>query len=247
MKTKLNFCTFILLIIFSATVINGCREAETPVNTLSKKEIIQGWELLFDGKSTEHWRGYNKSDFPEYGWIIDNDAIFCQHSNMGEAGWGGDIITRKRYSNFELKIDWKVDKAANSGVLYLVTEISNEPAWYNAIEMQVLDGENYPIDLDPVQLAGSAYDLVPANPQNVKPYGEWNQARIIVNNGKVEHWQNGAKVATFTIWTPEWEEMVKKSKFKDYPGFLNMSKEGYIALQDHGGGVWYRNIKIREL
>lgn len=153
----------------------------------------------------------------------------------------------KTVHNFELKADWKVDKAANSGILYLVTEVPGEPAWHNAIELQVLDGANYPMELEPVQLSGSAYDLVAADPQTVKPYGQWNHVCIIVNNGKVEHWQNGKKVAAFTIWTQEWEEMVKKSKFKDYPGFLNLSKDGYIALQDHGGGVWYRNIKIKEL
>ena len=113
--------------------------------------------------------------------------------------------------------------------------------------MQILDDENFPMELKPAQLAGSAYDLVAANPKTVKPFGEWNQIRIIVNKGHVEHWQNGKKVAEYNLWTPEWEKMVMNSKFKDYPEFLNMAKEGYIGLQDHGGGVWFRNIKIKEL
>ena len=227
--------------------LNSCSVKEAPLNTLSKSEIKQGWQLLFDGKTTNGWRGYNKKVFPESGWGVKDGVLFCLASDRGEAGNGGDIITEKKYSNFELKLEWKISKAGNSGVMYLATELPGEPAWHAAPEMQILDGANFPMELKPSQLSGSAYDLVAADPQTVKPYGQWNQIKIVVNNGIVEHWQNGKMVVKYTLWTPEWKEMVGKSKFHEYPEFLNMSKEGYICLQDHGGGAWFRNIKIREL
>ncbi|MGQ8335480.1 3-keto-disaccharide hydrolase [Sunxiuqinia sp. A32] len=243
MKTISKF----LLALFLISIFFGCQEKEVPVNTLSKSEIKDGWELLFDGHSMDQWRGYHKSDLPEIGWGIQDNAIFCGASDMGEAGSGGDLITREMYSNFDLKLEWKINKAGNSGILYLVTEIPDEPAWHGAIEMQILDAVDFPMELKPAQLSGSAYDLVAANPDNVKPFGEWNQIEIIVDNGHVEQWQNGAKVAEYTLWTPEWEAMVMESKFKDYPEFLYMSKDGFIGLQDHGGGAWFRNIKIKKL
>ena len=237
----------IVLLLFLTFGFTSCVEKEVPLNTLSKKEIKEGWQLLFDGKTTNGWRGYNKEAFPEFGWAVEDGILACVPSGRGEAGSGGDIITKKKYSNFELKLEWKIAKAGNSGIMYLVTELPGEPAWHSGPEMQILDGANFPIELKPAQLSGSAYDLIPANPQTVKPYGEWNQIKIVVDHGKVEHWQNGKMVATYTLWTPEWKAMVEKSKFKEYPEFLNMSKEGYICLQDHGGGVWFRNIKIKEL
>lgn len=242
---KTNYLVMLLISAFFG--LNSCSVKEAPLNTLSKKEIKEGWQLLFDGKTTSGWRGYNKKAFPKSGWGVKDGALFCLASDRGEAGSGGDIITEKKFSNFELKLEWKIAKAGNSGVMYLVTELPGEPAWHAAPEMQILDGANFPIELKPSQLSGSAYDLVAADPQTVKPYGEWNQIKIVVDNGKVEHWQNGKMVAKYTLWTPEWKEMVEKSKFSKYPEFLNMSKDGYICLQDHGGGAWFRNIKIREL
>ena len=237
-------------ILITATVLLGliaCTPKETPLNTLTKKEVKEGWQLLFDGQTTQGWRGYNQDKFPEFGWAVKDGILFCEESGRGEAGSGGDIITEKKFSNFELTLEWKIAKAGNSGILYLVTELPGQAIWHGAPEMQILDGDNFPMELTPAQLSGSAYDLVPASPQNVKPFGEWNSIRIIVNNGNVEHWQNGEKVAAYTLWTTEWEQMVMNSKFSDYPEFLNMSKDGHIGIQDHGGGAWFRNIKIREL
>lgn len=242
---KRNYSILVLVAVLFG--IMACSEKEPALNTLSKKEIKEGWQLLFDGTTTNGWRGYNKDKFPESGWAIKDGILFCEESGRGEAGSGGDIITEKKFSNFELKLEWKIAKAGNSGVLYLVTELPDQAIWHAAPEMQILDGENFPMELQPVQLSGSIYDLVAANPQTVKPFGEWNQIKIVVDNGKIEHWQNGKMVATCTLWSPEWNEMVMNSKFKDYPEFLDMSKEGHIGLQDHGGGAWFRNIKIKEL
>ena len=140
---------------------------------LSQAEIKGGWELLFDGKGTEHWRGYCKDDFPEQGWRVVDGCLQVIGSGAGATGAGGDIITRKKYSNFELKLDWKVEKGGNSGIFYLAQERCGEgggPIWKSAPEMQILDNENHPdakLGKDGNRQAGALYDLIPARPQNI--------------------------------------------------------------------------------
>ena len=137
---------------------------------------------------------------------------------------------------------------ANSGIFYNVREVPGKPIYYAAPEIQVLDNVDASDNKLPSHLAGSLYDILPADPKTVKPTGEWNTIVIHVKDGKVTHTQNGVKVVEYTLWTPEWDAMVAKSKFKDFPGWTEgISKDGYIGLQDHGFPVWFRNIKIREL
>jgi hypothetical protein len=227
-------------------------EPEGP-NQLSQAEIDDGWTLLFDGQSTEHWRGYCKEEFPEEGWRIDQGNLQVIGSGTGEAGGGGDIITRKKYRNFELKLDWKLEKGGNSGIFYLAQEKCGEeggPIWKYAPEMQLLDNENHPdarLGKDGNRRAGALYDMIPAKPQNAKPFGEWNSVRILVYQGTVVHSQNGEDVLEYHLWTDDWKKMVQESKFSEYPEFLDVAKEGHIGLQDHGNNVWFRNIKIKEL
>lgn len=247
MKKLFNYLLMFVLAVIICFVYVSCGQQETSPNTLTKKEIKEGWQLLFDGTTTNGWRGYNQKSFPEYGWTVENGILRCLASGRGEAGSGGDIITEKKFKNFEFKLEWKIAKAGNSGIMYLVTELPGQPAWHGAPEMQILDGKNFPSELKLNQLSGSLYDLVAADPQNVKLFGEWNQIKILVNNGNVEHWQNGEMVASYQLWTSEWEDMVNNSKFKDYPEFLNLASEGHICIQDHGCDVWFKNIKIREL
>lgn len=218
-------------------------------NTLTQAEIDAGWQLLFDGKSTEHWRGYNKQEFPE-GWEVIDGTLHVIGSGRGEAGGGGDIITKKQYGNFELALEWMVSKGGNSGIFYLAKEIPGEPIWKNAPEMQILDNINHPdarLGIQGNRQAGALYDLIPAEPQTAKPAGEWNQVKIMVYKGTVVHWMNGQKVLEYHLWTDDWKNMVANSKFKDYDDFINTAKIGHIGLQDHGDDVWFRNIKIREL
>ena len=222
-------------------------------NTLSAQEAAQGWILLFNGKSGEGWRGVNKTEFPA-GWIVEDGTLKCVGSGMGEAGAanGGDILyAGRKFSNFNLKIEWKISKGGNSGIFYLGDEVKGKEIWRSAPEFQVLDNDNHPDALlgkDGNRMAGSLYDLIPAKPQNTKPFGEWNSAEIICYQGTVVHKQNGATIVEYHLWTPEWNEMVKNSKFPSYnPDWAKVPKEGYIALQDHGNDVWYRNIKIRPL
>ncbi len=223
---------------------------EVQQNTLSQAEIDEGWELLFDGKSTAHWRGYQKEGFPEKGWIIEDGTLKVISSGRGEAGGGGDIITQKKYKNFEFAVDWKVSEGGNSGIFYLAQEKPDQPIWKSAPEMQILDNDKHPdakLGVDGNRMAGALYDLIPGNKDVVNPAGEWNSVKVMVYKGTVVHWVNGVQVLEYHLWTDDWNQMVLNSKFKDYEDFLNTAEEGYIGLQDHGDDVWFRNIKIKEL
>jgi len=215
-------------------------------NTLSEDEETYGWELLFDGTSTEHWKGYNKATFPEKGWKVEDGMLIVMKSGTG-AGHGGDIVTIDKYENFELTIDFMLTDTANSGIFYMVSEVEGSAIWHNAPEYQVLDDSRYAeMGSTNVHFTAGNYDIHPAETDYKKPMGEWNTARLILNNGHVEHWLNGNKVVEYDLWTPEWEAQVKASKFKDYPGY-GRTKNGQIGLQDHGHEVKFRNLKIRSI
>jgi len=221
---------------------------EELINALTQEEIDEGWVLLFDGETSNGWRGYNKETFPEEGWEIKDGMLRCIDSGRGEAGGkGGDIITEKKYRWFEFKLEWKIAEGGNSGILYLAQEKPDQPIWKSAPEMQILDNEGHPVGADAIHQAGALYDLIPAEPQNAKPANEWNKVKIFIKEGLVQHWQNGEKVVEYHLWTLDWKKMVINSKFKDYPDFVEPAEEGHIGLQDHGNDVWYRNIKIKEL
>jgi hypothetical protein len=219
-------------------------------NELSNKEKKEGWILLFNGKDFTGWRQCNSTEMAK-NWVIDNGAMkvfTAEGKNPGE-GSGGDILYGvKKFKNFELSVDWKTSKMGNSGIFYDVREVPGKPIYYAAPEVQILDNVDATDNKIPSHLAGSLYDMIAADPKTVKPAGEWNTCVIRVKNGKVTHTMNGVKVVEYELWTPKWDEMVAKSKFKDFPGFTEgISKEGFIGLQDHGYTIWFRNIKIREL
>jgi hypothetical protein len=240
---------FIFSISCKSTKVGGSKAG---ANKLTKQEIEEGWVLLFDGETNNGWKGYNRSDFPG-GWEIVDGTLHCKGSGQGEAGSndGGDIVTTKEFSNFRLKLEWKISEGGNSGIFYLGKE---DPKWgkiyHTAPEMQVLDNEKHPdarAGKDGNRQAGSLYDLIPAVPQNAKPVGEWNTVEIEVFKGSVWHRQNGKTVLEYHLWTDEWNKMVAGSKFPGLnPDWANVAKSGVIALQDHGDDVWYRNIKILE-
>jgi len=221
-----------------------------PNNSLTAEEQAQGYVMIFDGKTTAGWRGYNQPAFPDSGWVVEDNTLRCIGSGLGEAGGkGGDIIYDQKFKDFTLKLEWKISPGGNSGIFYLGQEIPDEAVWKSALEMQVLDNVLHvdaQLGKDRNRQAGSLYDLIPAVPQNAKPVGEWNQVEIMVYQGTVVHKQNGEAVLEYHLATPDWDKMIKNSKFKDFTEFGKYI-EGYISLQDHGNDVWYRNIKIRKM
>jgi alpha-3'-ketoglucosidase len=218
-----------------------------PHNILSDEEKAEGWQLLFDGVTTTGWRGYNKATFPTKGWEVKNGELHVIKSGTEEEGFGGDIITTESFENFDLTLEYMLTDSSNSGILYLVKEEPDQAIWYNAPEYQILDNETYKtMGATNLHFTAANYDLHPATTDYTKPKGEWNQVKIIVNKGHVEHWLNGNKVVEYELWSPEWETLVQKSKFKDYPNY-GKNKKGPIGLQDHGHLVRYRDIKIKRL
>ena len=159
----------------------------------------------------------------------------------------GDLVTNAEYQDYEFAVEWQIDPCGNSGIIFSVVEDSKYDNTYNTgPEMQVLDNTCHPDAKIIKHRAGDLYDLISCSKETVKPAGEWNQARIVSKNSNMEFWLNGTKVVAFTMHNQAWDEMVAKSKFSSMPAF-GKAKKGHIALQDHGDGVRYRNIKIREL
>jgi len=245
MKKQLSFLTLLTLSAILLQPLNGQKP-----NTLTNEEKKEGWILLFNGSDFDGWRQCNGTAMPD-NWKLDDHAmmVFTGEGKDPGSGAGGDILyAEKKFRNFELSIDWKASKMANSGIFFNVREVPGKPIYYAAPEIQVLDNEHATDNKVASHLAGSLYDMIAADPATVNPAGEWNTIVVRVEEGKVTHTQNGVKVVEYELWTPEWDELVANSKFKDFPGFTEgISREGYIGLQDHGYPVWFRNIKIREL
>jgi hypothetical protein len=240
----------ILLSLCIAAMMITLSSAAQKLNTLSENEKKAGWVLLFNGKDFTGWRQCNGTEMPK-NWIIEDNAMKVVTGEGKKPGQGsnGDIVfATKKFKNIELSLDWKASKMANSGIFFNVREVPGQPVYYAAPEIQVLDNVEATDNKIPSHLAGSLYDMIAADPKTVNPAGEWNTIVIRVQDGKVTHIQNGVKVVEYTMWTPEWDAAVAKSKFKTFPGWTEgIAKEGYIGLQDHGYPVWFRNIKIREL
>lgn len=243
---------------------------EKPQIDLSKfAKDKDGFITIFDGKTFEGWRGYGKDAVPGK-WTIDQGAIKFNGTGGGEAQdkEGGDIIFAHKFKNFELTFDWKVAKGSNSGVFFLAQEIETtndkgekrmEPIYISSPEYQILDNANHPdakMGKDNNRQSASLYDMIPAVPQNSKPFGEWNTGKIMVYKGTVVHGQNGENVVEYHLWTPQWTELLQASKFSQekWPLAFELlnnlggtNREGYIGFQDHGDDVWFRDIKIKIL
>ncbi len=233
----------------SATESNSVSSQTATHNTLSAEEAAAGWQLLFDGTTTQGWRGYNRETFPTRGWRVEEGELVVEHSGTEEAGFGGDIITLEEFENFELSVDFLLTDTANSGIFYRVIEQPDTPIWHNAPEFQLLDDATY-IDMSGTDMAthltGDNYDLHVATTRPTNPIGEWNTARVVVDDARVEHWLNGEKTVEYELWSDDWAARVAVSKFAEYPAY-GQTKRGAVGLQDHGHMVRFRNIKIRKL
>ncbi len=234
----MKYCLLLLLFVVGTTQLMAQN------NTLSAQEKKDGWELLFDGKTTKGWRNYNSKEIGA-AWKIDDESLHLDRSNKEVKG--GDIITDGEYENYELTYDWKISKCGNSGLIFDVVESEkNKYVWHTGPEMQVLDNECHPDAKIIKHRAGDLYDLISCATETVKPAEQWNTAKIISKDSHYEFYLNGTKVVEFTMHTPEWDAMVAASKFKNMPDF-GKAKKGHFALQDHGDPVWFRNIKIKKL
>ncbi len=212
-------------------------DVDATMNRLTDQERADGWRLLFDGESLEHWRGFGRDDLPD-GWA-------ARDGMLTRVGPGGDIITRETFDDFELVAEWRVESGGNSGILYRGDELADY-IYKTAPEMQVLDDAGHTDGGSPLTSAGAVYGLYPAPRGVVQPAGEWNHARIVADGAHVEHWLNGEKVAEYEQGSEEWDRLVAESKFAQWPRFGTL-REGHIGLQDHGDRVEYRNLKIRPI
>ncbi len=209
------------------------------VNELTAAERAAGWRLLFDGQSTRGWRSFKKSTFPEKGWVVANGCL----KHLARGG-GGDIITDASFGDFELVWEWRLAPGANSGVKYFVTETRASALGH---EYQLVAPQHPEAVAEPTKhVTGSFYDVWPTRtPVRLRPPGEFNESRILVRGTRVEHWLNGEKVLEYELGSAALKAAVAASKFRDVPGFGEKVR-GHILLQDHGGEVWFRNLKIRE-
>lgn len=222
----------------------------TPVaGMLTEQEQKDGWEMLFDGKSTKGWHIYgNKSNGAA--WKATDGVLWLDTSNKvnRKIEGGGDLVTDNEYDNFHLKLDWKISKNGNSGIIFFVSEdtAKYKHSYETGPEMQVLDNDGHPDGKIAKHRSGDLYDLIAVSKETVHPVGEWNNVEIKSDKGKLDFWLNGEHVVSTTMWDDNWTKLIGASKFKQWPGFGTF-KKGKIALQDHDNNVSFRNIKLLKL
>ena len=244
MKMKLMIALVLVVACAVATM------AQDMNNQLSKAEQKEGWKQLFDGKTLTGWRGFHSQTAPT-GWNVADGCISKPKTTSENRQGGGDLITVDQFENFELSIEWKLEKGGNSGIKYLVSE-NLPPTGRSGVsfEYQVLDDDNHPDAKQGIagnRTSGSLYDLIPASKdKKLKPVGEFNQTRIVVKGNHIEHWLNGVKTVEFDRSSDSYKKHLAESKFNTTKGF-GEAKQGHILLQDHSDQVWFRNIKIRAL
>ena len=196
------------------------------------------WTVLFDGKNTDQWQDYKGGPVKD-AWAVQDGSLTLTK------GGGGNIATKKQYSDFEFAFEWKVSPGGNSGIIYLSRPGDNAP-YMSGPEYQILDDDKHRDGKNPKTSAGALYALIAADGKKLNDVGEWNTGRIVKRGKHLEHWVNGKKVVETTLHTDKWNKMVAESKFSKWSQF-GKSAKGHIVLQDHGDQIWYRNMKIREL
>lgn len=243
----------LLFLVLGITFFCGCKnevnknnETQNETPSVSSTENIAEI-VLFDGSSTEGWRVFNGSIFPE-NWSVEDGALKCDGTAATVENGGDLIYGAKEFENFELSLEWKISSGGNSGIFYHVVEGEKYYAPYQTgPEYQILDDLGFP-DLNSLELSGADYAMYPAasSKKTTKPAGEWNTSKIVFTPTQAEHWINGQKVVEFVPWSEDWNAKKAGSKWNSEANY-GAAKSGLIGLQDHGQVVWYRNIKIKEL
>ena len=218
-----------------------------PLYELSPQEIEEGWQLLFDGRTLDGWRGYGLEGLPA-GWQVDDGVVHLSvadvHLSVAE-GERADLLTEAVFESFDLKLEWAVAAGGNSGIFFHVSE-DHRRSYETGPEYQILDNAGHRDGAEPQTSAGSNYALHAPSRDLTRPLGEFNEARIRVQGDRVEHWLNGEKILEYKLWDEDWEERVEASKFAAMPGY-GLNKTGHIVLQDHGDEIWFRSIRILPL
>ncbi len=244
--------TRLLLAAVGACLLAACRRAPAPDGAMTDEQRIQGaidaisapravtgqWTPLFDGRTLAGWHVFKAPGQPPTGWAVVDGAIT-------RTGRGGDLVTDALYENFELELEWRVQPGGNSGIFYRI-DPAGEVTYHSAPEMQVLDDARHADGRSELTSAGAVYGLYPAPRGIVKPAGEWNAARLVVNGAHVEHWLNGTRVASYELWSRDWEARVQASKFAAWPTYGRI-RRGHVGLQDHGDPVAFRHLRIKVL
>ena len=219
---------------------------EAPQAEGSSQVTAGDWTVLFNGENLDGWRSFGESA-PHPAWMVEDGAIMLNVDEGTEETTGGDLITEDQYENFELELEWKISEGGNSGIFFGVQEIGEQDVAYETgIEMQVLDDGRHVDGKTPETSAGACYALYAPTQKTLRPVGEYNQVRLIVKDGNVEHWLNGQKIVQYVVGSDDWNKRVANSKFADWQHFARYRK-GHIGLQDHSDRVWFRNIRIRLL
>ncbi|MFC2129789.1 DUF1080 domain-containing protein [Bacteroidota bacterium] len=248
MKSKFLIYPFVLLLclVFSckSSVQNNKQETEKKpeYNVLSEEESKEGWQLLFDGKTSNGWRNFNGDILS--GWIVEDGCLV----GLGKGGdIGGDIVSTGQYKYFILSWDWKLGPMGNSGVMYHVLEGEKYKAPYETgPEYQMIDDDNYEFVLEDWQKTASDYAMYVADSTKTLNVGEWNSSKIVYSSEKAEYWLNGEKVVEFVPGSDDWKQRRNSGKWDQYPDY-GLAETGHLSLQDHGSKVWFRNIKIKAL
>jgi sugar phosphate isomerase/epimerase len=223
------------LLAYCRTVLESGPGGPAQFNTLTAAERAEGWRLLFDGATIDQWRGFRRQTLPP-GWEAVDGAL----TRVRRAG---DIISIEQFADFDFRFEWQIVEGGNSGIMYYVTEAGAE-TYHTGPEYQILDNARHPDGKSALTSSGACYALY-APPRDVtRPVGEWNQGRIVINQGRGEHWLNGERTAMFDLNSDEWRAKVLASKFKEWPEF-GLARKGHLAIQEHGSRVAYRNLKIR--
>lgn len=248
-SAKILFLLAVILVSFSPAKkndplsLNSELDKNAPVNTLTKKEAKNGWQLLFDGKNFTGWHGYNMKGIPDC-WIIEDNALTMTTEGRAESQ---DIVTDQTYTKFVLSTEFKLTKGANSGIIFQIKEDPKYKFPYETgPEYQVMDHQNWPDKLEDWQICGANYAMYPPNAKPFKPVGEWNQVLLVVDGNHVTQMLNGVVVVEYEKYSDEWKKLRASGKWANYPDYGKYD-EGHISLQNHGTKVWYRNLKIKQL